>query len=46
MKARIEAIRLKAGPLMNLGDVKEKSVPKMMLVAPPRAGGLSAVWTG
>lgn len=39
LKARVEAIRLKAGPLMNLGDVKEKSVPKMTLVAPPRAGG-------
>jgi 4-oxalomesaconate tautomerase len=25
---------------MNLGDVKEKSVPKMFLVAPPRAGGV------
>ncbi|MFM5894560.1 MAG: 4-oxalomesaconate tautomerase [Novosphingobium sp.] len=39
MRARIEAIRLKAGPLMNLGDVREKSVPKMFLVASPRAGG-------
>jgi 4-oxalomesaconate tautomerase len=39
LKARIEAIRLKAGPMMNLADVKEKSVPKMVLVAPPRAGG-------
>jgi 4-oxalomesaconate tautomerase len=39
LKARVEAIRLKAGPLMQLGDVKEKSVPKMVLVAPPRAGG-------
>jgi len=39
MRARIEAIRLKAGPLMNLGDVREKTVPKMFLVAPPRAGG-------
>jgi 4-oxalomesaconate tautomerase len=39
LKARIEAIRLKAGPLMNLGDVTEKSVPKMMLVAPPKHGG-------
>jgi 4-oxalomesaconate tautomerase len=39
LKARVEAIRLKAGPLMKLGDVKEKSVPKMVLVAPPRAGG-------
>ena len=43
MKARIEAIRLKAGPLMNLGDVTEKSVPKMMLVAPPKEGGAIAV---
>ena len=43
VKARIEAIRLKAGPLMNLGDVTEKSVPKMMLVAPPRHGGAVTV---
>jgi 4-oxalomesaconate tautomerase len=43
LKARIEAIRLKAGPLMNLGDVKEKSVPKMMLVAPPANGGAVTV---
>lgn len=43
LKARIEAIRLKAGPLMNLGDVSAKSVPKMMLVAPPRNGGAITV---
>lgn len=43
LKERIEAIRLEAGPLMNLGDVREKSVPKMMLVAPPRDGGTVAV---
>jgi 4-oxalomesaconate tautomerase len=43
LKARIEAIRLAAGPLMNLGDVAQKSVPKMMLVAPPRAGGAVTV---
>jgi 4-oxalomesaconate tautomerase len=43
LKARVEAIRLKAGPLMNLGDVTEKSVPKMMLVAPPRHGGAVTV---
>ena len=43
LKARIEAIRLIAGPMMNLGDVTEKSVPKVMLVAPPRAGGAVAV---
>ena len=43
MKARVEAIRLAAGPLMNLGDVSQKSVPKMMLVAAPRDGGAIAV---
>ncbi len=39
LKARLESIRLRAGPIMNLGDVAEKVVPKMCLVAPPRAGG-------
>ncbi|MDE1914813.1 MAG: 4-oxalomesaconate tautomerase [Sphingomonadales bacterium] len=43
LKARIEAIRLAVGERMNLGDVKEKSVPKMMLVAPPRNGGAVTV---
>ena len=43
LKARIEAIRLQAGPLMNLGDVAEQSVPKMMLVAPPQHGGAVTV---
>lgn len=43
LKARIEAIRIKAGPLMNLGEVADKSVPKMMLVAPPRGGGAVTV---
>jgi 4-oxalomesaconate tautomerase len=43
VKAKIEAIRLKAGPMMNLGDVSAKSVPKMMLVAPPRHGGAVSV---
>ncbi|HXQ22906.1 MAG TPA: 4-oxalomesaconate tautomerase [Candidatus Acidoferrales bacterium] len=39
LKARIEAIRLALGLKMNLGDVTRKTVPKMSLVAPPRAGG-------
>jgi len=43
LKARIEAIRLAVGPAMNLGDVRDKSVPKMMLVAPPIAGGALCV---
>ena len=40
LKARLEAIRLAAGPMMRLGDVADKSVPKMTLVAPARAGGV------
>ena len=43
LKQRLEAIRLEAGPLMKLGDVREKSVPKMMLVAPPKDGGTVAI---
>jgi 4-oxalomesaconate tautomerase len=43
LKARIEAIRLAVGERMNLGDVREKSVPKLMLVAPPRNGGAVTV---
>lgn len=39
LKAQLENIRLAVGPLMNLGDVKEKSVPKMTLVSPPQNGG-------
>ena len=39
LRERLEAIRLTAGPMMNLGDVKEKSVPKMTMVSPPRNGG-------
>lgn len=40
MKARVEAIRLRAGPLMGLGDVTTASVPKMVLVSPPSSGGV------
>jgi 4-oxalomesaconate tautomerase len=39
LKARLEALRLAAGPLMGLGDVATKSYPKMCLVAAPREGG-------
>ncbi|WP_319531842.1 4-oxalomesaconate tautomerase [uncultured Cohaesibacter sp.] len=39
LKAKLESIRLQAGEMMNLGDVSQKSVPKMTLVAPPRSGG-------
>lgn len=39
LRAKLEAIRLACGPLMNLGDVTEKSVPKMTMVSAPRNGG-------
>jgi 4-oxalomesaconate tautomerase len=40
LKMRLEAIRLKAGPMMNLGDVSAKSVPKMTMVSAPGQGGV------
>ena len=40
LKARLESIRLKAGPMMNLGDVRDRSVPKMTMVSPARTGGV------
>lgn len=40
LKARLERIRLLAGPQMKLGDVAKKVVPKMCLIAPPQAGGV------
>ncbi|WP_368541915.1 4-oxalomesaconate tautomerase [Enterobacter soli] len=39
LKQRLESIRLQAGPRMNLGNVTQRSVPKMTLIAEPRAGG-------
>lgn len=39
LRARVEAVRLQAGRLMGLGAVAEKSVPKVVLVSPPVAGG-------
>ena len=37
LKARVESIRLKVGPMMNLGDVSARTVPKMCLISPPGA---------
>jgi 4-oxalomesaconate tautomerase len=45
LKARIEAVRLACGRLMNLGDVTKKTVPKMSLVSAPTAGGAIATRT-
>jgi len=39
VRAKVEAIRRVVGPMMNLGDVEKKTVPKMSLLAPPKDGG-------
>src|SRR5262249_34943000 len=38
-RQRLEAIRWATGELMGLGNVREKVVPKMSLIAAPSAGG-------
>jgi len=43
--AKVESLRLKLGPRMNLGDVTRKTVPKMCLVSAPRNGGSIATAT-
>jgi 4-oxalomesaconate tautomerase len=45
LRARLESIRAQAGPLMNLGDVAAKSVPKMTMISAPSAGGAIAART-
>lgn len=40
--ARMEAIRLKAGALMGMGDVSKSVTPKFGILAPPRQGGAIA----
>jgi 4-oxalomesaconate tautomerase len=40
LKKILEDLRLQVGPLMNLGDVKDKTVPKMTIVSAPKAGGI------
>jgi 4-oxalomesaconate tautomerase len=45
LKARVERVRLELGPRMNLGEVTNKTVPKMCLVSPARRGGAIATRT-
>lgn len=45
LREQLEAIRLQCGPLMNLGDVTDKTVPKMTMVSPPQKGGTVATRT-
>ena len=42
LSARVEALRLEAGPRMGLGDVREQTVPKMIVVSPAQADGAVA----
>lgn len=39
LKARLEALRLRVGELMGLGDVAPRNYPKMTLISAPHAGG-------
>jgi 4-oxalomesaconate tautomerase len=45
LRKTLEEVRLAAGPLMHLGDVAATTVPKLTIVAPPRAGGALATRT-
>jgi 4-oxalomesaconate tautomerase len=45
LKTRLESVRLAAGKLMGLGDVANKVVPKMSLIAPAQQGGAVAIRT-
>lgn len=38
LRKKLEEIRLKAGPMMNLGDVTKRVVPKMSIVSPSKTG--------
>ncbi|BCY12381.1 PrpF domain-containing protein [Actinoplanes sp. L3-i22] len=39
LRARLGTLRLKAGAMLGLGDVTDRDVPAICLVAPPVAGG-------
>ena len=40
LRAKVESIRLAVGEMMNLGDVANKTVPKMSLLSKAKDGGL------
>jgi len=39
LKEKLESIRIQLGPMMKLGDVTDKVVPKMSFIAAPKQGG-------
>lgn len=40
LRAKLETIRKKAGRLMQLGDVRDKTVPKMVVISKPNQNGV------
>ena len=45
VKKRLESIRQQVGQMMHLGDVENKTIPKMCLIAPPQYGGVLSTRT-
>ncbi|MGW0738020.1 4-oxalomesaconate tautomerase [Streptomyces sp. NPDC002851] len=45
LRSTVEKLRLAAGRLMNLGDVRDATIPKVSLLAAPERGGLIATRT-
>src|SRR6185436_8014737 len=43
--SNVEKIRQEAGPAMGLGDVADKTIPKISIVSAPRTGGTLATRT-
>ncbi|HIP24151.1 MAG TPA: 4-oxalomesaconate tautomerase [Rhodobacteraceae bacterium] len=41
LRTKLEALRLACGPLMNLGDVTDKTVPKMTMVSAAEDGAIA-----
>jgi len=39
LRKTLEELRLEVGPMMNLGEVSKKVVPKMTIVSAPKSGG-------
>jgi 4-oxalomesaconate tautomerase len=45
LRSTVEKVRLAAGHLMNLGDVRDKTIPKMSLLSAAEHGGVIATRT-
>jgi len=45
LRSTVEKIRQEAGPAMGLGDVADKTIPKISIVSAPRTGGTLATRT-